>query len=74
MRIEAIAEQVLEAVTGGIDWNAVGMQALNGGAAGATIGWATGVGAIPLAIGGAIAGGGLAAWQTWNQSTMKPAQ
>lgn len=74
MDFEAIAEASLAAIAGGIDWNQVGMQALYGGAAGAGIGAATGVAAVPLAIGGAALGGGLAMWSTWDQSTRKPAK
>jgi len=72
MQFEVIAEQELSEVAGGIDWNQVGMQALYGGAAGAGIGSTTGIGAVPGAIGGAMIGGGLAAWSTWNQPTMQP--
>ena len=72
MQFEAVAEEEIETVSGGIDWNAVGTQAMQGAAAGATVGWATGFGAVPLAVGGGLIGGGLAAWQTWNQTTMKP--
>ena len=41
---------------------------------GAGIGAATGIAAVPMAIGGAALGGGLAMWSTWDQSTRKPAK
>jgi len=72
MTLESIAEALLADIAGGIDWNQVGMQALYGGAAGAGIGAATGIAAVPMAIGGAALGGGLAMWSTWDQSTRKP--
>jgi hypothetical protein len=71
MQFEAIADDVLDEVSGGVDWNAVGMQTMQGAAAGATVGWATGWGIFPMMIGGAAVGGGLAAYSTWNQSTVK---
>lgn len=71
MPIDAIDPIDLDAVSGGIDWNQVAMQGLYGGAAGATIGSATGFGAIPGAIGGALIGGGAAAYATWHQPTQK---
>ena len=69
--VEAIAESLLGDVAGGIDWNQVGMQALYGGASGGAIGATTGIGAIPGVIGGAVLGGGLAVWSTWDQPTRK---
>jgi hypothetical protein len=72
MQIDAIDEALLEQVTGGIDWNQVGMQALYGGAAGAGIGAAFGgVGGPVGAAGGAAVGAGLGIWSTWNQRTVR---
>jgi hypothetical protein len=72
MHFESIAEDVLDReVTGGIDWNQVGMQTMQGAAAGGTVGWLLGAGVIPFMIGGGAAGAGMAIYSTWHQPTQK---
>ena len=77
MQFEAIATEDIEAVSGGIDWNQVGMQAMTGAGALGTAGWAATagnpIGGLVGAGAGAVIGGGLAAWSTWDQPTRKPA-
>ncbi|HEY5927621.1 MAG TPA: hypothetical protein VIV11_38315 [Kofleriaceae bacterium] len=77
MQFEAIAVEEIEEVAGGVDWNQVGMQAMTGAAALGTAGWAA-TGGVPIggiigAGAGALIGGGLGVWSTWDQTTRKPA-